>query len=383
MKERFLENYFPAVRIALMLVLSVCGIMATLGVDDVYENDAGVSVETFLLVSVFIGLMSVKELAGKKLRLLLTAGAAAVLAAMCVLCGEGFSVLIPCVIYEVMAQFPNIPLPVYFLPLLLVFVDCPIGIITRIVGLSMLSVIYVQHIFIIRKYKKQMIEDTVLEQGLKRNIRETEFAAKEELKRNMLRSENRILEERASLSQKLHDKLGHSINGSIYQLEGVKVLMEKDPEKSKVMLQAVIDQMRTGMDEIRAILRNERPEKKNLALLELNKICESCKEKGVSAELSVEGDATQISNAAWEVILDNAVEAITNSLKYAKCRHIDIKIVVMNKMVRCTIGDDGTGCPGFEDGMGISGMRRRVRAANGTIDFETEVGFKVTMLLPL
>ncbi|MCR5829062.1 MAG: hypothetical protein K6F93_01760 [Lachnospiraceae bacterium] len=383
MKERFLENYFPAVRIALMLVLSVCGIMATLGVDDAYENDAGVSVETFLLVSVFIGLMSVKELAGKKLRLLLTAGAAAVLVAICVICGEGFLVLIPCVIYEVMAQFPSIPLPVYFLPLLLAFVDCPIGIITRIVGLSLLSVIYVQHIFIIRKYKKQMIEDTVLEQGLKRNIRETEFAAKEELKRNMLRSENRILEERASLSQKLHDKLGHSINGSIYQLEGVKVLMEKDPEKSKVMLQAVIDQMRTGMDEIRAILRNERPEKKNLALLELNKICESCKEKGVLAELTVEGDATQISNAAWEVILDNAVEAITNSLKYAKCRHIDIKIVVMNKMVRCTIGDDGTGCPGFEDGMGISGMRRRVRAANGTIDFETEVGFKVTMLLPL
>ncbi|MCR5431037.1 MAG: hypothetical protein K6E95_00600 [Lachnospiraceae bacterium] len=366
-----------------MLVLSVCGIMANLGVDDAYEQDAGVSVETFLLVSVFIGLMSVKELVGKKVRLLLMAGAAVTLMAMCVKCGNGFMILIPLVIYEIMVQFPGIPLPVYFLPLALAVLDSPVGIVTRIIGLSMLSIIYVQHVFIIKKYKKRMIEDTVLEQGLKRDIRENEYAAKNELKRNMLQAENRILEERASLSQKLHDKLGHSINGSIYQLEGVKVLMEKDPQKSRDMLQAVIDQMRTGMDEIRGILRKERPEKKDLALLELYRLCENCEDKGVRAELEVEGDAAQISNPVWEVILDNAVEAITNSLKYAKCRHIDIKIVVLNKMVRCSISDDGSGCPGFEDGMGISGMRQRVRSANGTIDFETEVGFKVTMLLPL
>ena len=62
---------------------------------------------------------------------------------------------------------------------------------------------------------------------------------------------------------------------------------------------------------------------------------------------------------------------------------IDIRIVVMNKMVRCSIRDDGVGCKEIHDGMGISGMRQRVRAVGGTLSFETEAGFTVTMLLPL
>ena len=37
----------------------------------------------------------------------------------------------------------------------------------------------------------------------------------------------------------------------------------------------------------------------------------------------------------------------------------------------------------MEDGMGIAGMRRRVRSVNGIPDFETELGFTINMLLPL
>ena len=52
-------------------------------------------------------------------------------------------------------------------------------------------------------------------------------------------------------------------------------------------------------------------------------------------------------------------------------------------MVRCSIRDNGIGCKEVKDGMGISGMRQRVRAVGGTIDLETEAGFTVNMLLPL
>ena len=33
-------------------------------------------------------------------------------------------------------------------------------------------------------------------------------------------------------------------------------------------------------------------------------------------------------------------------------------------------------------GMGIAGMRRRIREVNGILDFETETGFKINMLFP-
>ena len=149
------------------------------------------------------------------------------------------------------------------------------------------------------------------------------------------------------------------------------------------MVQAVIDQLRTGMDEIRAILRKERPEKKDLALLQLYKLCEDCNNKGVETEFEKEGDIAQIPDTLWEVILDNAYEAVSNAMKYARCTRIDIRIVIMNRMVRCSIRDNGIGCKEVKDGMGISGMRQRVRTAGGTIDLETEAGFTVNMLLPI
>lgn len=241
---------------------------------------------------------------------------------------------------------------------------------------------YYQHDFVVRSYRKQTMEDTLLEQRLKKDMSQKEYETKALLQQNLLRSENQILEDRARLSQTLHDKLGHGINGSIYQLEAIKVLMKKDPEKSDAMIQAVIDQLRISMDEIRAILRKERPEKKELALLQLYKLCEDCNKKGVEAEVVTEGDVSLVPEKAWEVILDNAFEAMTNAMKYAKCNRISIKIVVLNQMIRCTITDDGKGCSEIKEGMGIAGMRRRVREAGGTISFETQPGFTVNMLLP-
>ena len=41
------------------------------------------------------------------------------------------------------------------------------------------------------------------------------------------------------------------------------------------------------------------------------------------------------------------------------------------------------GCNKIEDGMGLSGMRKRTRGVNGTIEFESEVGFRINMLLPI
>ena len=123
----------------------------------------------------------------------------------------------------------------------------------------LICVIYIQHDHVVEDYRRQNNLNTISEQSIKHEMRA-------EMQKNLLIAENQVLEERTQLSQTLHDKLGHNINGSVYQLEAVKVLMEKDPEKAKSMIQAVIDQLRGGMDEIRAILRRKRPEKHRLAV---------------------------------------------------------------------------------------------------------------------
>ncbi len=363
------------VRMVLVLVFCMYGYFEKAG-------RTGVSVEILLLVSLFIAFMAMKEYFTGKPRALFLILATGVFIGLMIAGGSGFILAGDLLVFEYLVLI-RARYAVYALTYLLIFIDSPVGYLTQIVVITLLITFYLQHEFIVSSYQKQVFEDTVAQQELKRDIRNRETAAKAELKKNMVMAENHILEERAALSQTLHDKLGHNINGSIYQLEASKVIMDKDPEKARSMIQSVIDQLRTGMDEIRAILRKERPEKKKMALLQLYELCADCNNKGVEAELTTEGDLSVIRSEIWEVLLDNAFEAVTNSMKYSKCKRIDIGIVVMNQLVRCTITDDGIGCDKVVDGMGISGMRRRVRGIGGTISFETEAGFKVSMLLPM
>ena len=381
MNDRIKDNYFVFARLAILLALVAYSIMSHMEMSS--GKTTGVSIRVLLLVSLFIGFMAVKELFSVPVRRYLTAAGMLVWTLLISMEGKAFWVLGFFCGFEFLSLFPKLDYKWYFALLIGVFVETPATLPLRLVLILMLDILYVQHNYVVVDYRRRMKEDVLTEQSLKKDMREREVATRAELARSALLAENQILEERAKLSQTLHDKLGHNINGSVYQLEAVKVLMEKDPERAKEMVQAVIDQLRTGMDEIRAILRKERPEKKDLALLQLYKLCEDCNNKGVETEFEKEGDITQIPDDLWEVILDNAYEAVSNAMKYARCTRIDIRIVIMNRMVRCSIRDNGIGCKEVKDGMGISGMRQRVRTVGGTIDLETEAGFTVNMLLPL
>lgn len=249
---------------------------------------------------------------------------------------------------------------------------------------SFVLVLYYQHYIIVRKEQGKTEASEEKEEELKRYLDKSEIKYRMELDRNRLYLEDRVLEEKVRLSQALHDKLGHSINGSVYQLEAVKVLLEKDREESKVLLQTVIDSLRFSMDEIRVLLRQERPGKRQLAFLQLNSLCEDCRKKfGIEAEFSLTGNGEEISGKYWEIILDNCFEAVSNALKYAFCTRITIEILVMNRIVRCTVSDNGKGCAKISEGMGLDGMRRRVREVNGFISFAGEEGFVINMLLPI
>ncbi len=369
------ENYYILVRMLLMLVYGMYGLSGNVG-------SAGVPLRILLLLALYISAMTIKELTEGKWKLFFLAGALLINIALFYFGRSCFMPLTCFTCFEIISFFKG-RVPLYFLMYLAVFVDSPLGNITEFMIVTMLIVFYVQHEYVVAGYEKRMYEDTVLQQGLKREYQDREYEVQAELKRNMLEAENKVLSERAALSQTLHDKLGHNINGSIYQLEAVKLLIDKDPGKAGGMVQSVIDQLRGGMDEIRVILRKERPEKKKMALLQLYELCADCNKKGVEAELNTEGNLSAIPDQLWEVILDNTFEAVTNSMKYSRCRRIDVSILVMNEMLRCTVSDDGVGCDTVKDGMGISGMRQRIRNAGGTINFETEAGFRVNMLLPM
>lgn len=375
MGEQFRNQYFLAVRIGLLLVLETYILFSQ-------SVLTGASAGMLLLLALFVGVMVGKELVQRRGKPVFFAAAAVLLYLIISFLGKAFLLLGIFLCYEVLTCLKPGMLW-YLLPVGFACIPGQIGVPVQLITVLLLGIIYIQHDFVVEYYRQQTKEDFIAEQSLKHSIHRREHEMQEEVKKNLLMAENQMLEERAQLSQTLHDKLGHNINGSVYQLEAVKVLMEKEPETAKKMIQAVIDQLRLGMDEIRGVLRKKRPPKYKFAILQIEELCEDCRSKGVNAELIAEGDLSLVPEKYLEIILDNAYEAVSNSMKYARCTRIEIKLHVMNQLLRCSISDNGVGCAEITDGMGISGMRRRMRAANGILDFESEAGFTINMLLPL
>lgn len=366
MQEKFREKYFVLLRIGLLLILEIYIALSQYVL-------TGASEKMLLILALFTGIIAGKELVKEKKRIIFLAAASVIFIYLYFM--ENDFILIGIFLcYEILSYFRAKPFW-YLFPLGFSFVPTDTGIMLAAV---LMGIIYYQHDFVVEAYRRQTREDIITEQALKHR----EYEMQEKVKRSLLMSENKILEERTELSQTLHDKLGHSINGSVYQLEAVKLLMDRQPEESKRMVQAVIDRLRNGMDDIRAILRKEMPKKYKLAIMQLEELCEDCRQKGVNASLVTKGELKDVPEKYLEIILDNAYEAVSNSMKYAKCSKIKISVMVLNQVVRCSISDNGVGCDEFVDGMGISGMRKRVRDVGGILDFETEAGFTINMLLP-
>lgn len=375
MKEPFRENYFAVLKLLIAFVLELYVIINT-------NILSGASGQVLLLSALFIAAITFFELSRGKKQLLFWIMEGISLATLIVFYEPGFTLLLAIWILDIIS-IKTVETGWYLLGYITIVFTQNIHIKNHIVIITFLIIIYFQHGAVIHSYKSQLKEEELREQKLKKNINQNEAVYREEICRSLSVTENRILEEKTRLSQALHDKLGHSINGSIYQLEATKVLLETEPETCEAMLQAVIDNLRGSMDEIREILRQERPDKSKLAMLQLQGICDDCRKMNIDAKIVTKGNLTEIPDKYLEIILDNTFEAVSNALKYAKCTKIRIKIIVMNQLVRCTISDNGVGCAEIIDGMGISGMRKRMRSVNGILDFETDMGFIINMLLPL
>ncbi len=317
---------------------------------------------------------------GKRQRWLLALEFACVLLGM-KFCGSAFAVLLPMTICDAVCLLQWQP---FLLLTPMIGAAAVEDKFTYLLLCLLTAVIYWQHSGMILRYQVSAEQYEEQELQLKNSIETSAADFKNEIRRTNLHYENIMLQDKARLTQALHDKLGHRINGSIYQLEACRAIAPSNPDKADEILGRVTQSLRDGMDEIRAVLRSERPDGKRKALLGLNLLCEECKSQyGIDAQLTVEGDSGRITEQMWSVIYDNCCEAVTNAMKYAHCSRMSIEIKVLNQLLRCCVSDNGRGCEDIHDGMGLEGIRRRVSQLGGTAHISGDNGFTINMLIPI
>ena len=374
--ELWENNYFVFVKFGYVLLLAVYMML--------HGESADLNIVAFDLVIMAVSacVMAFYETVNKnsqKYLLLVAEFACVLLGINC--SGNGFVVLLPVAVCDAVSL---LKLPPYLFSVSFVGMMITNDHFTYLLLCMLTAVIYWQHSGMILKYRKSAENYEEQELQLKNSIENSAAVFQNEMRRTNLHYENIMLQDKARLSQALHDKLGHRINGSIYQLEACRAIAASNPQKADEILARVTQSLREGMDEIRAVLRNERPDGKRMALLRLNQLCEECKSQyGIDAQLTIEGDSGRINETMWSVIYDNCCEAVTNAMKYARCDRMHIEIRVLNQMLRCCVSDNGKGCEDIRDGMGLEGIKRRVAQLGGAAHISGDEGFTINMLIPL
>ena len=191
------------------------------------------------------------------------------------------------------------------------------------------------------------------------------------------------LEERNKISSRLHDKIGHTISGTLLQLEASKFILDKDKEKGFSMLDSCIENLRKGMDEIRMTLRNINPTEEELGINRIRKILdEKINGTKIKGKVTYTGNLEKISASLWMVFMHIITELTTNSIKYSNGDLIEIKIEILNKLIKLEVKDNGFGCKKIKKGIGLRNIEENVSDLKGKIIINNEDGFDVIILIP-
>lgn len=191
------------------------------------------------------------------------------------------------------------------------------------------------------------------------------------------------LEERNRLSQQIHDELGHSMAGALIQMEAARRLMPQDHARANELLGNAISISKEGLDRIRLTLKDVKPKAEEMGIQRLRLFVEKiAAEHLIQATFAFKGDMGVITALQWKVIQENAVEAVTNSLRYSRGSAVHLEVQVLNRFVKATTADNGRGAEKVVKGLGILGMEERAAALGGTVTVDGTNGFCATTLLP-
>ncbi|WP_058304475.1 sensor histidine kinase [Gorillibacterium timonense] len=191
------------------------------------------------------------------------------------------------------------------------------------------------------------------------------------------------LEERNRLSQQIHDDLGHSMAGALIQMEAARRLMSQDTSRADELLGNAIAISKEGLDRIRLTLKDVKPKAEELGVQRLRLFAEKVSAEHLfQATVSCSGDMSEVTALQWKVIHENAMESVTNSLRYSQGSAVHLEVQVLNRFVKSVVSDNGRGAEKVVKGLGIVGMEERAATLGGTVTVDGTNGFYVTTLLP-
>ncbi len=218
------------------------------------------------------------------------------------------------------------------------------------------------------------------------------------LRARALREEERrhTYGQRLEVAREVHDVVGHSL-AVITMQSGIALhVMDRRPEQARVALEAIHQQSRDALEELRATLALYRgevdgegaPRRPPPRLSDLPALIDTMRASGLPVELTTTGRHNGVPAAIDLAGYRIVQESLTNVLRHAGPAQARVSVAYQPGAVEIEVTDDGSARPGVPPqpgGHGIAGMRERSAAVGGTLEAGAMPagGFRVRARLPL
>jgi two-component system sensor histidine kinase DesK len=166
--------------------------------------------------------------------------------------------------------------------------------------------------------------------------------------------------ERERIARDLHDILGHTLSVVILKSELASRLVEQDTRRARKEIEEIERISREALADVREAIAGYRSG-------DLRAEFERAGATLATAGIAVDGDCESMSMpAAHERALALVLrEAVTNVIRHAQASRCRVNLSLTDGSYRLEVGDDGRGGV-LREGMGMQGIRERVRALGGT-----------------
>jgi signal transduction histidine kinase len=175
-------------------------------------------------------------------------------------------------------------------------------------------------------------------------------------------------EERRRIRRDLHDGLGPSLSGVVYQLESARLLVDKDPGAVRRILGSLSEHVQDVVADVRRLVHDLRPPALDDRGLvgALAQQAERITETG-GPVVTVEASDLGPLPAAVEVAAYRIVsEALTNVARHAGARRARVGLALDGGSVIVEVTDDGTGIAAeAQAGVGLVSLRERAAELGG------------------
>lgn len=258
----------------------------------------------------------------------------------------------------------------------------------------------VHDLHVIKAVQRDMNGEPLALVGLALDItdqRRQEAALKEaqwQIRQLALQDEKNRLQERRRIAQYLHDDLGQSLTSlsmAFEYLAGSMVYPEEIAEQFDGIFERIADAI-ASTRHATAMLRPPTALEHGLHFA-VTKLLARLNQPGLpKITVDISDDQALRSLKNEDIILASyrtIQESLTNILRHARAKQVQIEVRLENGHLHASIRDDGCGFPlkslKYCSGIGILGMRERAEMLRGRLDIDSSVGqgTRLTLSLPL